>query len=165
MFHIWSIGRITQIFVNLLQNLGIGQLLIRLEESAFEWPSSFRHLLKCLQNLSLRDQPLLTVLDMLGADWVGKRPLQEAAASLLPEDYWRPSITAEHQRAHGKQDRLVASVLSIQCYAALGLGASVVHCSMSRHWIVSSSRTVGRSAMASAERGKWAIATPGNWNL
>jgi len=33
---------------------------------------------------------------------------------------------------------------------------------MSRHWIVSSSRTVGRSAMASAEGGKWAIATPGN---
>jgi len=32
--------------------------------------------LKCLQNLSIRKQPLLLVLDMLGAGWVGIRPSQ-----------------------------------------------------------------------------------------
>ena len=53
-------------------------------------------------------------------------PFARGCSILAVEDYGRPSITAEHQRAHGKQDRLVASVLSIQCYAALGLGASVV---------------------------------------
>ena len=38
--------------------------------------------LKCQPNLSLREQPLLPVLDVFSVDWV--RPFQGAAASLLP---------------------------------------------------------------------------------
>jgi len=40
---------------------------------------------ECLPNLSLREKPLLPVLDVFAAGWVGKRPFQGAAASLPPK--------------------------------------------------------------------------------
>jgi len=39
---------------------------------AFTWPSLFRHSLKCLLNLSLREQPLLPMLDVFNVGWVRK---------------------------------------------------------------------------------------------
>jgi len=38
----------------------------------------------CLLKLSIREQPLLPVLDVVCADWVGIRSFQRVAASLLP---------------------------------------------------------------------------------
>jgi len=34
------------------------------------WSSQLRYFLKCSLNLLLREQPLLPVLDVFGADWV-----------------------------------------------------------------------------------------------
>jgi len=37
---------------------------------AFTWPSPLRHFLKCLPNLSSREQPLLLILDVFSVGWV-----------------------------------------------------------------------------------------------
>jgi len=42
---------------------------------------------KCQLNLSPREQPLLTALDVFGMGWVIKRPSQGAAAEMLPKTH------------------------------------------------------------------------------
>jgi len=51
----------------------------------FMWPYLLRRLLNILPNLSVREQPLLPVLDVFSAGWVEIRPSQGAAAEMLPK--------------------------------------------------------------------------------
>jgi len=46
---------------------------------------AFTHFLKCLLNLSPREQPLLLALDMFSVKLVEQRPSQGAAAEMLPK--------------------------------------------------------------------------------
>ena len=61
---------------------------------------------KCQLNLSIREQPLLPVLDVFSMGWIIKRPSQGAAAEMLPKMTHDPTYCtpAEHRRAHCKQD-------------------------------------------------------------
>jgi len=61
---------------------------------AFMWPSPLRHLFKCLLNLSLREQPLLPVLDVFSVGSVGIHPSHGAAAELLPEMTHGPAYSS-----------------------------------------------------------------------
>jgi len=53
---------------------------------AFKWPSLLWRFVKCWLNLSLREEPLLSMLDVFRPGWVSyrKRPFQGAVVSLLP---------------------------------------------------------------------------------
>jgi len=72
---------------------------------AFKWSSLLQHFLQCLPNLSLREEPLLPVLDVFGAGWVWKRPFQGAATSLLPKMTEDPTYCSWTPRSHRKQDQ------------------------------------------------------------
>jgi len=52
---------------------------------AFTWLSLYDIHYKCQLNLSLREQPLLPVLNVFGMGWVITRPSQSAAAQMLPK--------------------------------------------------------------------------------
>jgi len=61
---------------------------------AFKWLSPLRHFLKCLLNLSLREQPPLPALDMLNLGWVGERLARCAAAEILPKMTHDPTYSS-----------------------------------------------------------------------
>jgi len=70
---------------------------------AFAWPCLLRHCLKCHPNLSLREQPLLPMLDVLSAGLVGKRKArQQRCCRRWPTTLHTP---AEHRGFHCKQDQ------------------------------------------------------------
>jgi len=48
---------------------------------AFTWPSPLRHFLKCLPNLSSREQPLLLALDVFSVGWVTQKTTHDPTYS------------------------------------------------------------------------------------
>ena len=67
-------------------DMGRRTILVRRKDD-FTWPSSLRHFLKCLTNMSSWQQPLLHALDVFSLGWVIQRPSQGAAAQILPKTY------------------------------------------------------------------------------
>jgi len=68
-------------------------------------PVATFHCLKCSLKLSLREQPLLPVVDVFSAGWVGKALFQGTVASLLPKMTQEPAYCSWTPRAHHKQDQ------------------------------------------------------------
>jgi len=75
-----------------------------------------RPCLKWLPNLSLWEQPLLSVLDVFSVGWVGIRPSQGAAAEMLPKMTHGPAYPPEHWGAHCKQDQIMLKLLHEMCF-------------------------------------------------
>jgi len=142
---------------------------------AFKWPSLLRHFLKCLPNLSLREQPLLPPLDAgcvrrgLGR----KTPFSRRGSSPVGDDDQRPSILQLNTQ------ELPASRISIIEQLAFKSKALVIvlqetHCTTADKVVTPNfslagsvlSRTYGLAALfTSSWKGHWSISLQSNQKL
>jgi len=92
--HYFSPMKVFHVSISCFIETDMGRKTIQVRrKDDFTWPSSLRHFLKCLPNMSSWQQPLLHALDLFSVGWVIQCPSQGAAAQILPKTYapW-PSI-------------------------------------------------------------------------